>query len=50
MLGYMFWAAEYPSARMNYVATVPPNICEGGVGVASEAFAFPIPMQALRQN
>jgi hypothetical protein len=24
MLGYMFWAAEYPSARKNYVGTMPP--------------------------
>jgi hypothetical protein len=27
MLGYMFWAAEYPSARKGYTATVPPNSC-----------------------
>lgn len=50
MLGYMFWAAEYPSARKNYVATVPPNTCEGGMGVSAEFFDIPIPMPALRQE
>jgi len=50
MLGYMFWAAEYPSARKNYVATVPPNTCEDGMGVAATVFDFPIPMEALRQK
>ena len=49
MLGYMFWAAEYPSARKNYVGTVPPNTCEGGMGVASQVFDFPITMEPLRQ-
>ena len=48
MLGYMFWAAEYPTARHNYVATVPPNTCEGGMGVAASVFDIPIPMEFLR--
>jgi hypothetical protein len=50
MLGYMFWAAEYPSARKNYVGTVPPNTCEGGMGVAAQVFGIPIPMEPLRQE
>ena len=50
MLGFMFWAAEYPSARRNYSATVPPNTCEGGMGVAATTFDIPIPMPALRQE
>jgi hypothetical protein len=50
MLGYMFWAAEYPSARKGYTATVPPNSCEGGMGVAAKTFNIPIPMPALRQR
>ena len=50
MLGYMFWAAEYPSARKNYVATVPPNTCEDGMGVSATMFSIPIPMQPLRQE
>ena len=50
MLGYMFWAAEYPSARKNYVATVPPNTCENGMGVAATTFLIPIPMDPLRQE
>jgi hypothetical protein len=50
MLGYMFWAAEYPSARKNYVGTVPPNSCEGGMGMASLEFDIPVPMPALRQE
>ena len=41
MLGFMFWAAEYPSAQKNYVATSPPNSCEGGMGVASMEFEIP---------
>lgn len=48
MLGYMFWAAEYPSARKNYVATIPPNSCENGMGVAATVFDIIIPMEALR--
>ena len=48
MLGFMFWAAEYPSARKNCVATVPPNTCEDGMGVAATEFNVPIPMPALR--
>jgi hypothetical protein len=50
MLGYMFWAAEYPSARRNYTGTVPPNTCEGGMGVAASVFDIPIPMPPLRQD
>jgi hypothetical protein len=50
MLGFMFWAAEYPSARPNYTATVPPNTCEGGMGVAATTFGIGIPMPALRQQ
>ena len=50
MLGYMFWAAETPSARKNYVPTVPPNSCEDGMGAAAINFAFEIPMPALRQE
>jgi hypothetical protein len=50
MLGYMFWAAEYPSARRNYVATVPPDTCEGGMGVAATEFDIDIPMEPLRQQ
>ncbi|MEJ2385636.1 MAG: hypothetical protein P8Y54_14845, partial [Xanthomonadales bacterium] len=42
MLGYMFWAAEYPSARKNYVATVPPDTCEEGMGPAMTEFDVPI--------
>ncbi len=50
MLGYMFWAAEYPSARKNYVATVPPNTCENGMGVAATIFDISVPMDSLRQD
>ncbi len=50
MLGYMFWAAEYPSARKNYVGTVPPNTCQDGMGTAMGVFEVPVPMPALRQN
>ena len=50
MLGYMFWAAEYPSARKNYVGTVPPNTCENGMGEAATVFDVPIPMEALREE
>ena len=48
MLGYMFWAAECPATRR--VCTVPPNSCEGGVGVGADTYNIPIPMPALRQN
>jgi hypothetical protein len=48
MLGYMFWAAECPSSRR--VCTVPPNSCEGGVGVGATTFGVPIPMPPLRQS
>jgi len=50
MLGYMFWAAEYPSARKNYTGTVPPNTCENGMGEAASYFDVPIPMPPLRQQ
>jgi hypothetical protein len=50
MLGFMFWAAEFPSARKNYVGTVPPNSCEEGMGEASIVFEVPVPMEALRQQ
>jgi hypothetical protein len=50
MLGFMFWAAEAPSARKNYTPTTPPNTCEGGMGVAATVFDIPIPMEPLRQN
>ena len=48
MLGYMFWAAECPSSRR--ICTVPPNSCEGGVGVGATTYGIPIPMAPLRQN
>ena len=48
MLGYMFWAAECPSSRR--VCTVPPNSCEGGVGVGATTYGIPIPMPPLRQS
>jgi hypothetical protein len=48
LLGYMFWAAERPSARG--VTTDPPHSCEGGVGGGATAFGVPIPMPALRQD
>jgi hypothetical protein len=50
MLGFMFWAAEYPSSRHNYTGTVPPNTCEAGMGVAATTFSIPIPMPPLRQQ
>ena len=50
MLGFMFWAAEYPSARRGYTATVPPNTCELGMGTAATTFSIPIPMPSLRQQ
>ena len=50
MLGYMFWAAELPSARKNYTPTTPPNSCEGGMAVASAVFDLDIPMKPLPQN
>jgi hypothetical protein len=50
MLGYMFWAAEYPSARRGYVATVPPNTCEDGMGTAMGVFEVVVPMAPLRSN
>jgi hypothetical protein len=48
VLGYMFWAAECPSTRMT--CTVPPNSCQGGVGVGATTYNIPIPMPALRQQ
>jgi hypothetical protein len=48
MLGFMFWAAECQGTRT--VCTVPPNSCEGGVGVGATTFSIPIPMSPLRQN
>jgi hypothetical protein len=50
MLGFMFWAAETPSARRNYTPTTPPNSCEDGMGVAATIFDIPIPMPPLRQE
>lgn len=41
-LGYMFWAAECPSARN--VCTTPPNSCEGGMGVGASHFEIPVPL------
>jgi hypothetical protein len=50
MLGFMFWAAEYPSSRKGYTATVPPNTCEAGLGAAATNFNISIPMLPLRQQ
>lgn len=50
MLGFMFWAAEYPSSRNGYTPTWPPNSCEGGMGVAASTFNISIPMLPLRQH
>ena len=50
LLGFMFWAAETPSARRSYVSTTPPNSCERGVGAAATAFGLAGPMLPLRQN
>jgi len=50
MLGFMFWAAEYPSSRKGYTATIPPNTCELGMGVAATTFNIPLPMPPLRQQ
>ena len=47
LLGYMFWAAEYPSARKNYVGTVPPNTCENGMGQAMREFRVELPLLPL---
>jgi hypothetical protein len=48
MLGYMFWAAERPSARG--VTTAPPNTCEAGVGAGATTYGIPVPMPPLRQE
>jgi hypothetical protein len=50
LLGFMFWAAEYPSSRRGYTATIPPNTCELGMGTAATTFNIPIPMPPLRQQ
>jgi hypothetical protein len=42
LLGFMFWAAECPSARN--VCTTPPNSCEGGMGAAASHFDIPLPL------
>ena len=47
MLGYMFWAAECQGTHT--VCTVPPNTCQGGVGVGATTYSIPLPMPALRQ-
>ncbi len=48
MLGYMFWASECPSSRN--VCTIPPNTCQGGVGVGAKTYNVPVPMPPLRQQ
>jgi hypothetical protein len=48
MLGYMFWAAECPATRR--ICTVPPDSCEGGVGVGAQTYNVPIPMPPLRPS
>jgi hypothetical protein len=48
MLGYMFWAAECPSTRGT--CTIPPNTCEGGVGVGGKTYSIQVPMPPLRQS
>src|SRR5258706_2549366 len=50
MLGFMFWATEYPSSRRSYTPTWPPNSCEGGMGVAASTFNISNPMPPLRQQ
>lgn len=47
MLGYMFWAAECQGTHTE--CTVPPNTCQGGVGVGATTYSIPLPMPALRQ-
>ena len=37
-----------PSTRG--IGTVPPNTCEGGMGVAASTLAIPVPMRPLRQQ
>jgi hypothetical protein len=48
MLGFMFWASERPSTRG--LGTMPPNSCEGGVGVGATTFGITLPMPPLRQH
>ena len=40
MLGFMFWAAENPSARKNYRAAYD---CEPGMGVSADEFDIVLP-------
>ena len=48
ILGYMFWAAECEGTRT--ACTIPPNTCEGGVGMGASVYTVPIPMPPLRQQ
>lgn len=48
MLGYMFWAAECQGTRTE--CTIPPNTCQGGVGVGAKTYSIPLPMPSLRQQ
>ena len=45
LLGYMFWAAEAPSAR--HITTDPPNSCQNGIGGLLKAGGAQIPMPPL---
>lgn len=45
LLGYMFWAAEEPSAQ--HITTDPPNSCQNGIGGLLKAGGAYIPMQPL---
>jgi hypothetical protein len=45
LLGYMFWAAEAPSAR--HLTTDPPNSCQNGIGGLLKAGGAYIPMPPL---
>jgi len=47
LLGYMFWAAEVQGKG---ATTIPPNTCEGGMGVAAKTFNIPLPIPALRPS
>jgi hypothetical protein len=48
MLGVSFWAAGCPGTHAT--CTVPPNTCQGGIGVGAATFNIPVPMPALRQQ
>jgi len=48
MLGYMFWAAECSLSKA--ACTVPPNACQGGIGVGAKVYNIPLPMGLLRQD